>query len=283
MEYKNMQMVNGDLWLTEQERDNLRIGYRIKEVISHEKSPFQEVAILDSYDFGRMLTLDGVVQTTAADGHIYNEMIIHVPLTMHANPKKVLIIGGGDCGAAREAAKYAGVDQIDMVEIDEVVVRQSKAHLQEVSGNLSDPRVNFIFQDGIKYVKDAQNEYDVIVIDSSDPIGPALPLFEKDFYAGVHRALKEDGLMVCQSQSPVLHMQVLRNTAQSLRELFAIQKTYIAMVPTYPGGVWSFTVGSKKYKDTDASKLPGDTKYVNEGILSACFQLPQFVKSQLDG
>lgn len=282
MEHKNMKMVNGDLWLTEQERDNLRIGYRIKEMISFEKSEFQEVAILDSYDFGRMLTLDGVVQTTAKDGHVYNEMIIHIPICMHSNPKKVLIIGGGDCGAAREAAKYEGIEQIDMVEIDEVVVKQCKEHLQEISGNLSDPRVNFIFQDGIKHVKNAQNEYDVIVIDSSDPIGPALPLFEKDFYASVHQALKEDGLMVCQSQSPVMHMPILRNTAQSLRELFPIQKTYIASVPTYPGGLWSFTLGSKKYRDINASKLPEDTKYVNEGILSACFQLPQLIKSQLD-
>lgn len=278
-----MQTLNGDLWLTEVERNNLRIGYRIKEVISQERSAFQDVAIVDSYEFGRMLTLDGVVQTTAADGHIYNEMIIHIPLCVHPNPKKVLIIGGGDCGAAREAAKHARVEQIDMVEIDEVVVKQCKAHLQEISGNLSDPRVNFIFDDGIKYVKDAENEYDVIVIDSSDPIGPALPLFQKEFYAGVHRALKDDGLMVCQSQSPVMHMNVLRNTAQSLRELFSVQKTYIATVPTYPGGVWSFTLGSKKYQNVDATKLPGDTKYVNEGILSACFQLPQSIKSELNG
>jgi spermidine synthase len=283
MEHKNMQEINGDLWLTEQERDNLRIGYRIKEIISQEKSLFQEVAIVESYDFGRMLTLDGVVQTTAADGHIYNEMIIHIPLCTHPNPKKVLIIGGGDCGAAREAAKHAGVERIDMVEIDEVVVKQCKKHLQEISGNLSDPRVNFIFDDGIKHVKNAHNEYDVVVIDSSDPIGPAVPLFEKEFYAGVHRALKEDGLMVCQSQSPIMHMHILRNTVNSIRELFPIQKTYIATVPTYPGGMWSFTLGSKKYNETDTSKIPGDTKYVNEGILSACFQLPESIKSQLNG
>jgi spermidine synthase len=143
--------------------------------------------------------------------------------------------------------------------------------------------VNFIFQDGIKYVKEAHDEYDVIVVDSSDPIGPAVPLFGKDFYANVHPALKEDGVMVCQSQSPILHMHVLRNTAQCIGDLFPIRKTYIATVPTYPGGLWSFTVGSKKYHDIDASKLPGDTKYVNEGIIGACFQLPQFMKSELDG
>ena len=143
-----------DYWLTEDEYDFLKIDYRIKEVIFKEKSPYQEVMILDSYPFGRMLTLDGIVQTTAADGYIYNEMISHVPIAIHHNPKKVLIIGGGDCGVAREVSKYEQIEQIDMVEIDEVVTKACLEHLTEVSGGLSDERVNFIFEDGVKFVKD---------------------------------------------------------------------------------------------------------------------------------
>ncbi|MGA9173034.1 MAG: polyamine aminopropyltransferase, partial [Thermoactinomyces sp.] len=246
---KFLQKIGQDWWLVEDERENMKISYRIKDIIFEAPSDFQHVMILDSYDFGRMLVLDGVVQTTSLDGHIYNEMITHVPLSIHPDPKRVLIIGGGDCGAAREVAKYSGVEHIDMVEIDEMVVRVCKEHLQDVSGNLSDPRVHFIYNDGIEYIKHHKNEYDVIIVDSSDPIGPAKQLFERSFYQNIHEALKEDGLMVCQSQSPLFHRAVMEQTVHHIDELFPISKIYIATVPTYPGGFWSFTIGSKKYKD----------------------------------
>jgi spermidine synthase len=279
-----IQEKNGDLWLTEDERENLKISYRIKEVIFSEQSPFQHVMILDTFDFGRMLVLDGVVQTTSIDGHIYNEMISHIPLTIHPNPKKVLIIGGGDCGVAREAAKYESVEQIDMVEIDEMVVKVCKEYLTEVSGNLSDPRVNFIYADGVKFAAEKENEYDVIIVDSSDPVGPAEQLFSKSFYESLHRALKEDGLMVCQSQSPIFHFDVLKQTYQHINSLFPITKLYTATVPTYPGGLWSFTLGSKKHSDIPAgTTFAKQTKYVNQDILERCFYLPQFVKDKLNG
>jgi spermidine synthase len=279
-----IQEKDGNLWLTEDERENLKISYRIKEVIFSEQSSFQHVMILDTFDFGRMLVLDGVVQTTSIDGHIYNEMISHIPLTIHPNPKKVLIIGGGDCGVAREAAKYESVDQIDMVEIDEMVVKVCKEHLPEVSGNLSDPRVNFIYADGVKFAAEKENEYDVIIVDSSDPVGPAEQLFSKSFYESLHRALKEDGLMVCQSQSPIFHFDVLKQTYQHIDSLFPFTKLYTATVPTYPGGLWSFTLGSKKHIDIPAgTTFAKQTKYVNQDILERCFYLPQFVKDKLNG
>jgi spermidine synthase len=215
------------------------------------------------------------------DGHIYNEMITHVPLHIHPNPKKVLIIGGGDCGAAREAAKYKDIEQIDMVEIDELVVTACKNHLQEVSGNLSDPRVQFIFTDGIEYVQNRENEYDVIIVDSSDPVGPAEHLFEYEFYAKLEKALKKDGIMVCQSQSPIFHQSILKQTAESIQQLFPFSRTYVAVVPTYPGGLWSFTIGSKQYSLENIPnqlKQPLDTKYFNELILESCFSIPQFMK-----
>jgi len=277
-----IQQENGDLWLTEDERENLKLSYRIKEVVYSNQSPFQHVMILDSYDFGRMLVLDGVVQTTSKDGHIYNEMISHIPLQLHPSPKKVLIIGGGDCGAAREVAKYKEIEEIHMVEIDEMVVDVCKEYLPEVSGNLSDPRVKFIYTDGVAFVKDQQNTYDVIIIDSSDPIGPAKELFSYEFYQNVFRALRDDGLMVCQSQSPLFHMDVLKQTYTNMKQLFPYTNLYTATVPTYPGGLWSFTVGSKIPLSIQANKpMPTDTKYVNEDILQQCFLLPQFMKQEL--
>lgn len=267
-----------DYWLTEDEYDFLKIDYRIKEVIFKEKSPYQEVMILDSYPFGRMLTLDGIVQTTAADGYIYNEMISHVPIAIHQNPKKVLIIGGGDCGVAREVSKYEQIEQIDMVEIDEVVTKACLEHLTEVSGGLSDERVNFIFEDGVKFVKDKKNEYDIIIVDSSDPIGPAKALFEKSFYESLHVALKDDGLMVCQSQSPIFHQDVMKQSYSRIKEIFKEAKMYTAVVPTYPGGLWSFTIGTKKDFKIDVSKVKNkETRYVNEAIIESSFTLPQFL------
>ncbi|MEK4181096.1 polyamine aminopropyltransferase [Aeribacillus sp. FSL K6-1121] len=281
MDNQYLQTINGDLWLTEDERENLKISYRIKEVLFSKQSPFQHVMVLDSYDFGRMLVLDGVVQTTSIDGHIYNEMISHVPLNLHPNPEKVLIIGGGDCGVAREVCKYDSVKEIDMVEIDELVVSACKEHLPEVSGNLSDPRVNFLFIDGVKYVENKQNEYDVIIVDSSDPIGPAEQLFSKDFYTNLYKTLKDDGLMVCQSQSPVFHLDVLKRSYSHIQSLFPITKLYTAVVPTYPGGLWSFTIGSKKYEDVKSDNFSKDTKYVNQAILEGCFKLPEFLQQAL--
>lgn len=273
---------NGDLWLTEDDRDNIKISYRIKKIIFEENSDYQHVMILDSYDFGRMLVLDGVVQTTSLDGHIYNEMISHVPISVHPNPQRVLIIGGGDCGVAKEVCKYPEIERIDMVEIDEVVVKACKAHLPEVSGGLSDPRVQFIFDDGVKYASDKENEYDLVIVDSSDPVGPAKILFEKSFYEILHKALKEDGLMVCQSDSPLFQAEINKQTYRRISSLFPYTKMYTAVVPTYPGGIWSFTIGSKYYQKLNRKKVRNkNTYYVTEHLIESCFSLPQTVQDKL--
>ena len=239
--------------------------------------------VLDSFDFGPMLVLDGIVQTTSMDGHIYNEMIAHVPLALHPNPRKVLIIGGGDCGAAKEAAKYEQVERIDLVEIDEAVVRACKRYMPEVSGNLSDPRVRYHYTDGVKFVERTHGEYDVLIVDSSDPIGPAAALFELDFYANLHRALNEDGLMVCQSQSPIFHREVMRRTYDRIGKLFPHRRLYTAVVPTYPGGLWSFTLGSKReLPPLNQIRFSHSAKYMNLEILRSCFSLPTFVKDILE-
>lgn len=280
---KYLKTVGNEIWFTEADRNNLKIDYRIKEIIYSETSPFQHIMILDSYDFGRVLVLDDAVQTTSLDGFIYNEMITHVPLNIHPNPKNVLIIGGGDCGAAREVAKYPCVERIDMVEIDEMVVKACKNHLKEVSGDLSDPRVNFIFEDGTSYVKQKRDYlYDVIIVDSSDPVGPAVKLFELEFYQNLYDNLKEDGLMVCQSESPVFYSEMMATINRRLKSIFPVVKVYLATVPTYPGGLWSFTIGSKKYGEPNPEAFDKETRYVNKEIIKSCFALPNFVKEQLE-
>jgi spermidine synthase len=282
-DYEWIEKKDGSLWLTENDRNTLKISYKLKEIIFSEQSPYQHVMIVDSYDFGRMLVLDGVVQTTSVDGHIYNEMITHVPILLHPHPQKVLIIGGGDCGAAREAAKHSIIEHIDMVEIDELVVKACKQYLPAVSGNLSDPRVHFIFQDGIQFVKDRKEEYDVVIVDSSDPVGPAEALFTHDFYASLEKVLKKDGIMVCQSQSPLFHQDILKQTFDYIQNLFPYAGVYKAVVPTYPGGMWSFTLGSKVYPiDINSKQVPNlDTQYFNADIFHSCFLLPQQMKNLL--
>jgi spermidine synthase len=228
-----------------------------------------------------MLVLDGIVQTTSLDGYIYNEMISHIPCCIHPDPRRILIIGGGDCGAAREVCKYPNVEHLDLVEIDETVVKACQKHLPEISGHLADPRVQFIFEDGVKFVKDRSQEYDIIIVDSSDPIGPAKALFEKEFYESLFEALKSNGLMVCQSQSPVFHEEVMTQTYQKIKSLFKETWVYTAVVPTYPGGLWSFTIGAKQKINIDPARLKGPTRYVNKQIMKHCFCLPEFMLQQL--
>jgi len=280
---KYIQCSQGTLWLTEDERDHLKISYRIKDILFEETSPYQHVMVLDSYDFGPMLVLDGVVQTTSIDGHIYNEMIAHVPLSIHPHPRRVLIIGGGDCGVAGEAAKYSEIERIDLVEIDETVVRASRRYLPEIAGNACDPRICFHYQDGVKFAAQARDAYDVIIVDSSDPVGPARQLFEPGFYRSLYEALNEGGLMVCQSQSPIFHAEVMTQSYARIGRLFPHRRLYTATVPTYPGGLWSFTIGSKRALPApEQIRFDKPARYASGEIVRRCFALPAFLREMLE-
>lgn len=273
--------IDGEKWFVEDDRDNLKVAYRVKDVISSVKSPFQQIDIIDSYDFGRCLILDGVMQTNEMDGYIYNEMISHVPVVTHPSAKDVLVIGGGDCGAVNEITKYECPQRIDMVEIDELVVKECIKHIPSIAGNAPyDKRVNFIFDDGIEFVKNRREMYDVIIIDSSDPVGPAEDLFSEKFYINAKNCLRPDGILVCQSESPFFYKDIMQRTYRFLCNHFNIVRTYIAVVPSYPGGLWSFTIASQKYDPlkADTDRIVKNTKYINEEIFKSCFMLPNFMK-----
>jgi spermidine synthase len=283
---KHFKQMDGHIWLVENDRDNMKLFYRVKEILSTRQSHYQQINIIDSYDFGRCLVLDGVMQTTELDGYIYNEMISHVPLLTHPNPKKVLIIGGGDCGVANELTKYSQLERIDLVEIDRLVVEESINRLPRISGNAPrDRRVNMIFQNGIEFVKGKNKMYDIVIIDSSDPVGPAAALFSEEFYADVKACLKEDGLMACQSQSPIFNADILANTYNSLKKRFQLVKAYKAVVPSYPGGMWSFMLASQKYDPAEANldNLPSDTRYLTKELFVSAFVLPKFMQQSLLG
>jgi len=274
-----------ELWFTEFQTKNLGLTARVKETLYMGKSDFQDIAVVDTYEFGRMLVLDGVFQTSIFDEYIYHEMIAHVPLFLHPNPKQILVIGGGDGGSVREVVKHPTVEQVEMVEIDGLVVEVSKKFLPEISAALinNHPKVQLMIGDGIAHMAQADNQYDVIIVDCSDPIGPGEGLFTYAFYKDVYKALKPDGLFVQQTESPFYHQSLLKRLRKDIESLFPITQTYLAHIPLYPGGTHSFTIGSKQYDPlAGESRTPGfSTRYYNQGIQKSCFVLPNFIQDLL--
>jgi spermidine synthase len=274
-----------EIWLTENQTSGYSVRWKVKDIIFSKKTRYQELAILDLEEFGRTLVLDGAIQVTEKDEHIYNEMLCHVPLSTHPNPERVLIIGGGDGGVLRETLKYDKVKRVDMVEIDEEVIYASGTYLPSIGCCFNDPRANIIIQDGIEFVNKTGDIYDVILVDSSDPVGPAVQLFEYDFYKSCYDILGEDGILTAQTQSPFFYQDVLRRCYNNMKKLFCNTNLYIACVPTYPSGLWSFTMGSKEYDPhfTEVDdKINFNTKYFCADIYKTCFGLPRFIKDIIE-
>ncbi|MEA4848637.1 MAG: polyamine aminopropyltransferase, partial [Clostridiaceae bacterium] len=205
----------------------------------------------------------------------------HIPLFTHKDPKKVLVVGGGDGGTIREILKHKSVEKAVLCEIDDRVVELSKKYLPEISCGLSDPRAEVFIGDGIRYVLEHKNKFDVIIVDSTDPIGAAEGLFNVNFYKSLYSCLTEDGIFVAQTESPFYSPQLVKKIFSDVENVFPVTKLYMAAVPTYPGVYWSFTMGSKKYdpEKTDIDNIPEfDTKYYYKDLHKACFILPKYVK-----
>ncbi|MCL1917585.1 MAG: polyamine aminopropyltransferase [Peptococcaceae bacterium] len=269
-----------ELWYSEKHSDDLKLSMRIKESLHTEKTPFQELAVLDTVPYGRMLVLDGLVMTTEKDEFIYHEMITHVPLCAHPCPEKVLIIGGGDGGTVREVLKHDTVQQVVLVEIDERVIEAARRFLPAISCALADDRVSIRVEDGICFVREHVNEFDVVIVDSTDPIGPAEGLFNREFYQNVFHTLRAGGLMVAQSESPFMNAEFIRRMRGDVGSVFPICKLYMAHIPTYPSGAWCFICGSKEVDPEEGrtERLQGQmVKYYTPALQKAAFQLPAFV------
>ncbi|CAA7599939.1 spermidine synthase [Acididesulfobacillus acetoxydans] len=275
-----------ELWYTEKQTPHVGITCKISRTLHTEQTPYQHLAMIDTEQFGRMLVLDGMVMTTVQDEFVYHEMISHVALNTHPNPEQVLVIGGGDGGAIREVVKHASVKKATLVEIDARVIETSKEYLPEISSALSgNPRVEVVVDDGIAHVKKTRGVYDVILVDSTEPIGPAEGLFALDFYRDIFAALKDDGIMVAQTESPFFNADLIRRVYKDMRRVFPITKLYLAAVPTYPSGLWSFTMGSKRWdpEQVEEEKIPAlGTKYYSADIHKAVFKLPRFVRDLLE-
>ncbi|MCK0470004.1 spermidine synthase [Halalkalibacter sp. APA_J-10(15)] len=269
-----------ELWYTEKQTERFGITAKVKQTLHTEKTEFQQLDMIETEEFGNMLVLDGMVMTTEKDEFVYHEMVAHVPLFTHPNPKRVLVVGGGDGGVIREVLKHPSVEKATLVEIDGKVVEYSKKYLPTIAGALEDPRVEVQIDDGFMHIAKAENEYDVIMVDSTEPVGPAVKLFEKGFYEGVSRALKEDGIFVAQTDNPWFQGELISHVYRDVQEIFPITNLYTANIPTYPSGLWTFTIGSKKYdplqvKDSRFHQI--ETNYYTKDLHSAAFALPRFV------
>jgi spermidine synthase len=275
-----------DLWYTEKQTETFGITAKIKETLHTEQTDFQKLDMIETEQFGTMLVLDGMVMTTDVDEFVYHEMVAHVPLFTHPNPKKVLVVGGGDGGVIREVLKHPSVEKAVLVEIDGKVIEYSKKFLPNIAGELDNPRVEVQVDDGFMHIHNHKNTYDVIMVDSTEPVGPAAKLFEKGFYQGIYEALTEEGIFVAQSDNPWFHGELIKKVFADVKDIFPITRLYTANIPTYPSGLWTFTLGSKKHDPlkVDPAQIAAiETKYYTPELHRAAFALPRFVQDLTEG
>jgi spermidine synthase len=272
-----------ELWVTEYQTPSLGLSCKVTETLRNEQTRFQHLTVVETIQYGRMLLLDGMVQTTDQDEFVYHEMISRVALNSHPCPAQVLIIGGGDGGTLREVVSYPGVEKGTLVEIDERVIQASCDFFPGLSSSFNSARAEVVIADGIEYVKNRPDSFDVVIVDSTEPVGPARQLFSPEFYQNVFQALHDDGMLVVQSESPFLNPDVIRMAYQGIASSFPITRLYLANIPTYPSGLWSFTIGSKQYNPEEPLKKEvGPGRYYTPDVHRAAFNLPTFVKNILE-
>lgn len=277
-----------ELWFTEEHSENVRFSIRVDRQLYSAQSPYQRIDIMESNEFGRFFTLDGFMMLTEKDEFIYHEMIVHVPMAANPGIKKVLVIGGGDGGAVRELARYKTVEKIDMVEIDRMVVDACREYLPQTACRLDDPRVTLYYEDGLRFVRAKENEYDLIIVDSTDPFGPGEGLFTKEFYGNCCKALTENGILVNQHESPYYEKdaKAMKRAHRRIEEFFPVCRVYQAHIPTYPSGHWLFGFASKKFDPLQFdgaawNSLGLETRYYNTELHRGCFALPNYVRALL--
>lgn len=280
---------DGD-WLYEDDGLN-RAGIRVQRELHRERSEFQELAVYETPFHGRVLTLDGLVMFSERDEFVYHEMLVHVPLCAVTEATNVLIIGGGDCGCLREVLRHPGVARVVQCDIDERVTEVSRDHFSWVAGAMADPRAELVFDDGIRYVAETRETFDLVVIDSTDPMGPAVGLFQEPFYRNVSRVLKPGGIMTAQAEAPNWAAGLMGRIHAEQRKVFRQVHGYFGMIPTYPSGSWSWSFATDRsaadvtaIQDMErAVELAEHCLYYNPEIHLGAFQLPNFMRRAAQG
>ena len=273
-------------WFYEHYREVSAVGIRTTALLHKERSPYQEIAVYETKGHGRFLTLDDMVMVTELDEFAYHDLLSHVPLCLHADPRRVLVVGGGDGGTVREVLRHPSVEQVVLCEIDERVTRVCQEFMPSVAGALEDERVQLHFEDAVAYIQNHQDHFDAILVDSSEPIGPAEGLFGADFLADVRNALRPGGVMSAQAESPFYAPEVITSFFANARESFASTHAYTGVVPTYPGGLWTFMFASRERGPDDLDRQRADSlgaRYLDASSIAAAFALPPFVAELVNG
>jgi spermidine synthase len=284
--------ITRDVWFTERD-ENIALSLKhTGNQLYKKQSPYQKVEVFETLAYGNMLTLDGMVMCTQKDEYVYHEMITHVPVLSHGNVKRALVIGGGDGGTVRELLRHDQIEEVVLVEIDALVIEACKEHLPETASAFDHPKLKLLVADGIKYIQECANEaFDLIIVDSADPVGPGEGLFTAEFYQEVYRCLTPNGIMITQSESPRFNTKVFVEIYDTYRGIFGQENVhcYLAAIPTYPTGTWSFSFSSKgsvhpkqvNMEQAAAFSKQHNLRYYNEDIHQAAFALPNFVKDLL--
>lgn len=278
----------GDQFYKEITPAGFGIAIKVKEVLFSDQSPFQKVEIIDTDStLGKILTLDDLMMTTEGDEYFYHEMISHIPMMNHKCPKTVLVIGGGDGGTVREVLKHDTVEKVILCEIDGMVIDACKKYLPTIAGKLDDSRVEVLVEDAIEYIKNKENEFDVVLIDSTDPMGPGEGLFTEEFYTNVKKSLKKGGIVAAQSESPVVNKEEIKKMYTLLKKVFPITSTFTSPIPTYPGGYWAWAFCSEEVEplsyidEKRCEEITKTCKIYNKEYHMARFALPNFLKNLL--
>lgn len=278
-----------EIWFSENHTDDVKLSIRVDRQLYSVQSDYQRIDVFDSKEFGRVLTLDGYVMLTERDEFIFHEMLVHVPMAVHPNVRKVLIIGGGDGGVVRELSHYSEIESIDLVEIDPMLIEVCKKYLPKTSCCMEDERLKVHCTDALRFVRSKENEYDLIIVDSTDPFGPGEILFTKEFYGNCYKALKEDGIMIHHNESPFYMEEAAwcQRIHKRVCDIFEESTVYQAHLPTYPSGHWLFGFASKKYQPLDDLKAEKwnirgiHTRYYTTRLHQGAFALPAYVEELL--
>lgn len=278
-----------DLWFNDEHTDTVKLSIKVEKQLVSVKSEQQQIDVLDTKEFGKILAVDGDIMLTQRDEFIYHELLVHVPMAINPNIKEVLVIGGGDGGVVRELTKYDSIEIIDVVEIDEELEKVCKEYFPEIADSLSDPRVHMYHEDGVRFIRSLDDEYDLIVIDSPNPYGVGEGLFTREFYGLCYKALHQDGIMINQHESPFYRDEsyMVQRMHQRIVQSFPIVKVYQGFIPSYPSGHWLFGFASKKYhpigdiQDEIWNKLNIPTRYYATRLHKGIFALPVYVEELL--
>lgn len=282
-------MLDPNHWFSEvAEADGAAFSLRVSEKLHEEQTPYQRIEIYATTGFGHLMVIDGCTMLSTRDNFLYHEMMSHPALFTHAAPRRVCIIGGGDCGTLREVLKHATVESAVQIDIDAQVTRLAERYFPELTESNDDPRAQLLFEDGIRWIQQAADgSLDLIIVDSTDPVGPAVGLFTRDFYADCWRALAPGGILVQQSESPLYHMKILREMHGAMREAgFTDTRTLCFPQPIYPSGWWSATMAGKgvhcdRFRDQDARAKPFETQYYNAEIHRGALAQPERLRREL--